>query len=244
MDINTLIKNIYYRFKERQFENRLKYIFVRKHSKTLIISFSGFSSKPAYNYMRTLKTINADQLFILDDFGIRGSYYWFENGEDRPLVLTQALIAKVIVNAKKYDKIITIGSSKGGTCAIYYGLIFNANEIYAGAPQYYAGRYLNTEEHAPILKAMMGDCSTDSAQNILDRMLPDIIKRSTGINSKIHLLYSKEEHTYSEHIRYMIQDFHKYNIPYFEQVESFEDHAEVGNYFIPYLKQNLKKHEL
>lgn len=135
---------------------------------------------------------------------------------------------------------ITIGSSKGGTCAIYYGLLFGVNEIYSGACQYYVGNYLKTAEHLPILRAMMGDIQNDAAVNIVNRMLPDLVKQSAGGKSHIHLLYSKDEHTYNDHIRYLIEDLKKYNIPFDEKVESFADHNEVGKFFSPWIIEKLK----
>lgn len=118
--------------------------------------------------------------------------------------------------------------------------MIGATDIYSGACQYYAGNYLKTKEHLPILKAMMGDLKINTAVNIVNRMLPDMIKQSTGSYSRIHLLYSKNEHTYDEHIYYLIKDLKKYNISFDEKVEEFEDHNEVGKYFSPWIVDNLK----
>lgn len=30
-------------------------------------------------------------MFILDDFGYKGSYYWYENGHDYPMTLANSL---------------------------------------------------------------------------------------------------------------------------------------------------------
>lgn len=90
------MRKIYFLINERKYKDRLKYVFKNNHSKTLIVSFSGFAPKPVYNYMRTLKGVKADQLYILDDFGLTGSYYWYENGEDTPRQLTHELISKII----------------------------------------------------------------------------------------------------------------------------------------------------
>lgn len=98
---------------------------------------------------------------------------------------------------------ITIGSSKGGTCAIYYGLLFGASDIYAGACQYYVGKYLNTEEHIGIFKAMMGTETSDKAQKILDSEMPEMIRKHKNSESHIHLLYSVNEHTYNDDIQYL-----------------------------------------
>lgn len=238
--IKSIFRRLYFLFNERTYNKRLKYVYKNMHSKTLIISFSGFSAKPVYNYMRTLQSVKADQLYLLDNFGSKGSYYWFENGENAPMKLVQGLIDKIILQGK-YDRIVTLGTNKGGTCALYYGLQISATDIYAGACQYYVGAYLNTAKHLPILQAMMGKYSVEEAQNIVDRMLPDVIRQFSGSKSHIHLLYSKKEHTYDEHIKYLIDDLKAYNMKFDEHIECFEEHNDVGVYFSHWLLKNLKK---
>lgn len=158
-------------------------------------------------------------------------------GGNLPRVLTMELLNSVI-SRKKYDKISTIGTSKGGTCAIYYGLEIGATDIYAGANQYFIGKYLNTESRAQIFKEMMGDNSKHS-QKILDDVMPTILKKHKDSKSKLHLLYSKLEHTYFDDIQFMISDLQKTNIRYVEIVEMFEDHNDVGKYFIPYIQKHI-----
>ena len=74
---------------------KLRYIHERNGSDELIIMFSGFGTIPKYNYMKTLTQSKIDKLFILDNFGYRGSYYWFENGSDKPLQLVTTLIERI-----------------------------------------------------------------------------------------------------------------------------------------------------
>ena len=222
---------------EKKFQGRLKYVLQKNSSDTLVVIFSAFGPRPLYNYMHTLQKLKkADKLYILDDFGFKGSYYWFENGNNTPYVLTKSLIEKTI-NDGKYQQIITLGSSKGGTCAIYYGLMFNAKHIYSGACQYYVGNYLS--DRTAILKAMMGDATKESIVK-LNKMMPDQLKRYQGSSSLIHLLYSKNENTYSQHIVFLLEDLKKYHIPYEEIIEEFDNHDEVGKPFSNYLQKEFK----
>lgn len=58
--------------------------------------FSGFGSNVRkYNYMKTLKDSSIDKLFILDVWGYKGSYYWFEKGNDEPKQLVSRLIESI-----------------------------------------------------------------------------------------------------------------------------------------------------
>lgn len=86
-----------FKLMERKHEGRLKYLFQKKpRTKTLAIVFSGFSEKPVYNYVKTLRNLDADRLFLLDDFAYRGSYYMYANGSNQPEQLVQTLINKII----------------------------------------------------------------------------------------------------------------------------------------------------
>ena len=238
--IKQLVRFIYFLFHERIWKGRLKYIYKNNHNDRLVVVFSGFPNgdKPMYNYMRTLKVVkNVDQLFILDDFGYKGSYYWMENGSDYPQKLVEGLLNSFVRD--KYKEIYTMGTSKGGTCAIFYGLMINAQHIYAGACQYLVGDYLNTKEHRPILEAMLGEGFSEKDILKLNGKMPRQLTKYKDRHSQVHLLYSKVEHTYQEHISFLIEDLKKNNISFTEQVEAFEKHSDVGTYFIPFIQKEL-----
>lgn len=83
---------------ERNFEHGLKYLFYGNHSDELLIVFSAFGSteRRTYNYVRTLHGCKIDKLFILDPWGVKGSYNLYENGSDFPWRVTNELISKII----------------------------------------------------------------------------------------------------------------------------------------------------
>ena len=82
---------------QKVFHGKQPYIHLRSGSDTLLIIFSGFSgTKRTYNYIRSLMRVSCDKLYILDPYGIRGSYNWFENGENHPEMITQRLINQII----------------------------------------------------------------------------------------------------------------------------------------------------
>lgn len=233
-------RHLYFSIKTSTFKGRIKYIYENHSSDRLIIAFAAFSDKPAYNYYRTLKRINVDKLFLQDNFGYKGSYLLYEDGTDLPLEMTLELIKNILTN-KKYRVIVTLGTSKGGSDAIIFGLLIGATEIYSGANQYYIGKYLNVEGRRDVFKAMMGKNADKVEQDILDSVMPDLIDKYKNSKSRIHLLYSKEEHTYNEHIKYMIDDLKKTNIKFEEIVEHFENHNDVGRYFSQYIFNQLKQ---
>lgn len=84
---------------EHSWGKKGKYLLFKNKSDTLLIIFSSLApnhKKPAYNYVRALSSSLCDRLYILDGYGHRGSYYWFENGMNLPEVETLSLINKVV----------------------------------------------------------------------------------------------------------------------------------------------------
>ena len=238
-NLRSLLTKVFIKTHERTFENRLKYLFLKNHSDTLVVVFSGFSETPRYNYIRTLKGFKFDKLFLLDDFAYRGSYYWYQNGKDFPKRLAENLVLQ-IVNGGGYKRVITMGSSKGGTCAIYYGLKIGATDIYAAACQYHIGEYLNTDNHQRIFKEMMGSGAGEKEQAVLDNEMPQCLQRNAGSKSKIHLFYSTVEHTYKDHTVDLISDLDKYHISHTDTTAQFATHSEVGKHFPSWIKEQLK----
>lgn len=105
-----LINKIRLSFKEKHL-GKLRYIYERTGSDELIIVFSGFGGPVRkYNYMKTFTGMRIDRLFILDTFGYRGSYYWYEDGGNKPNVLVSSVIAAIGGGMKRY---ILLGAAKG-----------------------------------------------------------------------------------------------------------------------------------
>jgi predicted esterase len=180
-------------------------------------------------------------LFILDDFGYQksGSYYLAENGDFELETAISALI-DLLRRQLSPKSSIYLGSSKGGYAALYYGLTHEAEHIIIGAPQYYLGQYLDTEKHRPILNGIMGNDSKGSIQK-LDNLLHNKIFSSKGIKSKVYVHYSKNEHTYEEHIKDLIKDLRENEIECIEDIKDFLNHSDVSKHFPAFLNEVIKK---
>lgn len=224
--------------KECRIKGGGKYLFLRDSSSSdLIIIFSGFSENRNYQYMRSLKDAKINKLFIADMWGYdgegnKGSYYWFHNGAVLPETQTSKIIAEIL-RKNSYRNIFMAGSSKGGTCAIYYGLKFKVTKVYAGACQYNVGNYLRS--YPNILYGMMG--SVDAAVvNLLNNKCRDQIVANKGCGTQICVMYSKEEHTYKDDIVDLLNDLktNQYDITLEERF--FTDHSDIGIHFSVFLK--------
>lgn len=236
----TLVKLpflFYLRIHERQTTDGLKYLHFKRGSKILAIVFSAFDandSNRAYNYVRSFSKLGIDFLFLSDPWGYRGSYYLLERGSDAPELATQVLINH-IVNGGGYNVVLTMGTSKGGSAALYYGLKNNVNDIVIGACQYRIGSYIS--EYPDIFKGMTDHEVNDNDISRLNNLLPNLLNKSTQVKSKIHLLHSKQEPTYQRDIKYLIADLNRLGFNWEEIECGFKEHNEVGKYFSSFAKK-------
>ncbi len=245
--IKKAIQQVEFRICQRKYQG-MSYVMKHRNapSDALIVVFSGFSPKgkpPRYNYIETLRNINATQLFVLDDTGYNraGSYYL---GDDNSFCVPEQVCKLIAKTKQKYNKkrLITCGSSKGGTMAIYYGLKLHADAVVCGAPQYRIGTYLQTAEHMPILMGIIGNVTEKKINFLNDLLENEIVAHSCDThNPWIYMHYSPEEHTFHEHIAELIEKLKScgYSMT-LDNNYSYKNHGDVGQYFKKYLLQTMK----
>lgn len=130
-----------------------------KGSDKLIVVFSAFSPKgnPEYNYVRTLKNIKVNKLFILDNYGPKGCYYL---GCDNNYNVADAVCELIEAVSSNYgiskEKTTFVGSSKGGFAALYFGLKLNVGNVIAGEPQIEVANYLLYVKGTDVLQYIIG----------------------------------------------------------------------------------------
>src|SRR5690606_14537001 len=109
------------------------------------IVFSAFSTEYMYNfnYIETLKDIKTNKLFILDDFDSKGSYYL---GRGSNFSIESSVISLILNKCAEHNipinNIITLGSSKGGYSALYFGVKYSFGHIITLAPSLFLGTFL------------------------------------------------------------------------------------------------------
>lgn len=251
MNINKYIEYLETKFKiaiaEKKYKSQgyeIKYILEECNSDILVIIFSGCTRKGVqarYNYNRTLKDIKVNKLFILDNYGDdkRGVFYLGYNYDFKIESVVKELIENII-DSVKAKKIIYVGSSKGGYAALNFGIEKKDSYIIAGAPQYHLDKWLNWEGSYHILRYIVGEVTKEKLRK-LRNLLPDKIKKSRNNQNKIFLHFSKLEHTYSDHIKYLLEDMNKYNYNFEIDEGSYTNHADVSKHFPNYLISSLNK---
>ena len=244
MKIKTCLRQIRRRFialklrvLEKKSENGVKYIFVNNKSDKLVVVFSGIGSD--YNYRRSFRDSSWDQLYIKDSWADGLSYYLYEDGSNHPENLTSEFI-NAFLSMHGYSKIVSFGSSKGGSAALYFGIKHNFNQIFCGACQYRVGDYIaifhKDDDYYPKL---MGSISEEEGIEILNGKFERLLEENKGSNTIIRLVYSTKEHTYDDDIVHLIKKLNDCNIIHEDQVEEFLEHSMIGKYMIELCKREF-----
>lgn len=233
--------------KERVFnyeEIRLKYILRRnKQSNILVVVFSACTRKglkARYNYYRSLASVSCNQLFILDDFADdhRGSYYMGDNRSFSEEKSTIALIHKVQKEVKG-TRVILCGSSKGGYAALNFGLQIPNSIIISGGPQYYLDTYLRKSDNIDCLFHIVGSLKEEDTI-FLDSYLKNRITQNKYIDTQvIYLHYSINDHTYTEHIQFLLSDLEHNGYTVLSDVAEYTNHSDISLYFPDFLVNTI-----
>lgn len=229
-------------FRQKTFQydtTKLKFLFDRKKcSNSLVVVFSACTREGVtarYNYVRTLKGINANKLYILDDFAEdrRGCYYLGQYPDYRIEKAVKSLIIELYKKTSA-EKVIFCGSSKGGWASLNFAfdLDFDARVVVCGAPQYFLGNYL--KNFKPAFSFIKGQYDPDE---VIEEMNEHLHRKilSAKIPPKIYLHYSFNDHTYEEHIRDLLNDMRKKGIEVIEDIKDYVNHFDVSLYFPTFL---------
>ena len=220
--------------REKKYRNEnstLKYLFYPcKNSKDMVVVFSACTRVeiPArYNYIRTLDSIEVNRLYILDDEGDdqRGSYYLGQYPEFYTEKAVIELITKV-TDKYSFENLYIAASMEGRVKAVIIG-----------APQYKLGQYLQAPANMTTLNFVKGFMHDDEI--VIDELDNHIRNKIRGLqNTKVYLHYSKQEHTFDEHIIYLLNDL-KQITSVDENTANYSDHQDVSLYFPKYLKETV-----
>lgn len=234
-------------YEERVYTSNLpiKYVIEKAdiESNFLVVVFSAFNSSNqaiqySYNYIRTLKNINANKLFILDNYGPRGSYYL---GEKMKLDVETSVFSLITYIARtlniSLENIIAVGSSKGGSAALYFGLKYNLGYVIAGAPQTKISDYIQevTTETADYMLGLGRDSNNVEALNqIIYKQL------NKEILTQIHMLSSIYDSQYKKHVYPFLKYLEERDIPIDILIDNnMKSHADIAKYYPKYLNYKL-----
>lgn len=246
--IEFLVTKVRRRIHEKNFtcgSVNLKYMFEEnRKSEKLIVILSACTRKglkARYNYVRTLAGINENKLFILDDFAPdhRGGYYL---GANMGYEIQDACIGLVRqkLNETGAQKLIFCGSSKGGWAALNFMTEFDGAVAIVGAPQYKLANYLMAPALETCRNYIMPNPSEENILQLNDYLRKKLCTAQTG-RHKIFLHFSDHEHTYEEHIKFLIEDLKAYLYDVVLDCKHYTDHGNVSLYYPQFLLDSIEK---
>ncbi|QYF89895.1 hypothetical protein [Arthrobacter sp. PAMC25284] len=221
---------------------KLHYLFQKSttESKYLIVVFSAIPKighSPVYNYVRTLSPVACNRLFILDEYGPSASYYL---GRNRDFAVEESVIALIRDLSREHGfdtkHIISMGSSKGGFAALYFGIKYSFGHVISAAPQTRLGNFV-FNNHRDVGEYISGGLS-DVDREFLNTLLPIELERATYI-PQIYLHVGRGDHHYKGHVVPFVELLKEMGADHVLDVQEYELHSEVGRYFPGFLFSTL-----
>lgn len=229
---------------EFYYKDKVTYLFKEvKESNKLIVVFSCFDSEynmTKYDFIEVLKDVNVNVLFILDDYGVNGTFYLSKNREDG-LQQTIIKLIETICRQKNISPkdIITLGESKGATAALYYGLKMNVGHIVAGAPSLYLGIYTkhNYIHQLSMCYRVAGGVSVEDAE-YLDRILEGVLHKE--IKSQISFFSITNDIYYEGQFSKFCKKLNENNILYTNVLKRGTVHGDLPKYIDNWAKKVIQ----
>ncbi|MBQ8210610.1 MAG: hypothetical protein IJZ35_08520 [Clostridia bacterium] len=223
----------------------VQYVFKSGNAKYLVVAFSAFSAsdakiQKAYNHIRTLDDIDCNRLYILDSLGPRGSYYLGEKLNFEFETAVQSLINHFL---NIYDispkNVICIGSSKGGSAALYYAVKYNYGHVIAGAPQTRIGSYVATHCKATA-DFMIGDDPEGERQAKLDNLIYNLFDKP--VVTDMHIFTSENDEQFDSEIKPLTELFKEKNIPCSMHINNdMIGHGAIARFYPLFLRDKVQQ---
>ena len=240
------------RFSEGKY--RMGYI-LREHPAAgddpwLVCTFSAFPAaaspvKHQYSFQRVLADIPCHQLFLQDSLSEIGCYYLCADMDFAVADTVLGIIeqARQRLGVRK-EHVVTVGSSKGGSAAYYFGLRGGYGHVIACIPQTKIATYLdhsgNTANQGQrMLDFMVGSHDKEQSYEKLDRLLPELL-RERQETTVLHLFSSERDWEYPIHIRPLL-DLLDLTDPRNDVTidNRIQSHADFANYNADFVRGKL-----
>jgi hypothetical protein len=222
-------------------EHPVKHVFFETPGATrLAVVFSGFerAHQPKYNYIERFRPLACHRLHVLDDLGSRGCYYL---GRDRDFFVARDIATLVdqkleAVGLSRGD-VVTVGSSKGATAAIYHALAFGYGEAIAAAPQVLVGKYLTETVSARDVSGLIAGGHMPQDVEFLNTFMFDTVERSP-YRPKLEFFISRDDSHFEIHLQPLLAALDAKQHPYDVVFGEYTPHSAVG---VPFSRHVLKR---
>lgn len=207
----------------------------------LVVVFSAIGAEYdfTYNYRSSLSNLDTYRLYVLDDFGKRGSYYFADHRDESIYRSVQLFLRHIFSSLGVAETETTFaGSSKGGTAALIHGLPLGVRNIVVGAPQFKPGTYLKA--NAPEILEFIAGGSNESARKWLDEAAFKAM-RARPSWSRVRVIVGKTDHHYEAHAVPLEAALRECGIDVSLMVMQGVNHQEIGRPFSAYLRHHLRR---
>lgn len=243
-EIKYIINNRYIFKNEKVYKSikPIRYIFneaLLKNKEKLIISFSAFSPKkePTYNFMRLLEKYDCNKLFILDDYAKRGTYYTGCYGKYDVEVSVMALISSIMSKYNiNFKDVIVLGSSKGGTAALYYGTKYNFGTIISAVFQYNFATFLSEYSDKEVSTMLFGEIKPSNLMRY-DNIIRKCLNKNN--NSEIYIATGIGDEQYKKFLLPALNYMDNNNIKYNLKLYDFIGHNGIIEYLPEFISSVL-----
>lgn len=202
----------------------------------LLVVFSALGAEYdfTYNYRTGTGEVDSYRLFLIDDFGSRGSYYLADHRDDSIYRSVQDFIAYMLGKLGiKPANTTFAGSSKGGTAALIHGLSLRIGNIIVGAPQYRPGTYLM--DSAPSILDFIAGSSGEESKLWLDSTVENLIGRGSS-DTRVRILVGASDHHLRAHVLPLESRLRDSGTPFGTMILDKIDHQTIGRPFSAYLR--------
>ncbi|MEV7172449.1 hypothetical protein AB0O18_22395 [Streptomyces sp. NPDC093224] len=182
----------------------------RNGNRHLVVVFANFTAPDEYGMSNgVLDKVRSNILWIRDKFDGANSYYLCK-GMDFSLEQSVAGLISRVLNALSLTPAdcTTIGSSKGGSAALYFGLKYGLKNVVTSVPQFLIGSYVRAGIPGAA-RLMMGEV-TDQNVHFLDSVLPDLVRSGANRGANIYLITSAQDDQYTREVEPFLGLFQGY----------------------------------
>jgi hypothetical protein len=209
----------------------------------LIIIFSAVNPpyKFSYNYLTTLEKLSCNKLFILDNFGDQGAYYI---GENKDFSIETSVVSLISSFTKKYNlnnsDVITVGSSKGGFAALYFGIKYSYGAVISGGPQTKMGDFLYEQgKNFGIAEYIAGEMN-EKNKHYLNNLLFDILPAQKELYPNLFIHVGIGDHHYKNHVTPLMKKLDEVDESIYSlNLEDYHSHDGIRKFFPHYLSKTL-----
>ncbi|MEU9254607.1 hypothetical protein AB0D66_22495 [Streptomyces sp. NPDC048270] len=182
----------------------------RNGNRHLVVVFANHAAPDDYGMAGgVLDKVRANILWIRDSFDGANGYYLCKGMDFGVEQSVAGLIARVAgALSLTPDQCTMIGSAKGGSAALYFGLKYGYRNIVASVPQFLIGTHVR-ESLPEVARPMMGEV-TEEKVRFLDSVLPDLVRARPNPAAGIYLLSSPQSEEYTRQVEPFLGLFRGY----------------------------------